>query len=751
MARPTLFSSTTLPRDLTAGMVVFLVAVPLCLGVSLASNAPLISGVLTGIVGGLVVAVVSRSQTSVSGPGAGLTAIVAAQIAALGSFETFLLAVVLAGIIQIALGLARGGFIAAFFPMSVIKGLLAAIGIILILKQIPHLLGHDTDPEGEMSFLQPDRENTFSELVEIFFDFHGGAALIGLLSIAVLVCWDRLKFQRKYYLPGPLIVVLLGVLLNELFQMRASSLAISGTHLVQVPVADSFAGFLQFLRFPNFGEWSNPLVYKAAITIALVASLESLLNLEAIDRLDPKQRTSPPSRELVAQGVGNMVADLIGGIPLTTAIVRSSVNINSGSQTKLSTIVHGLLLLLCVVMVPTWLNSIPISCLAAILFVTGFKLADPRLFYRMGKKGFYQLIPFLATILAIVFTDLLLGILIGLGVSLSFILYSNFRTPVSRILEKHLGGEVLHVELPNQVSFFKRAAIEKILDELPRGGHVLIDARDSNYIDAEVLDMIRDYRDKKAQTRGVDVSLLGFQEHYALEDKIQFADFSSRDLQEKATPYQILEILKEGHQRFTSGKRLMRDLSRQVYGTADSQHPLAVVLSCIDSRAPAELIFDLGVGDIFSARVAGNIVSHKLLGSMEYACGVAGAKLILVMGHTRCGAVTTALKFIDSPLCASDVTGCENINGILSDIHESLDLNEYRHFNTLPPEHQELLASHASRDNVQHMMQRIMNESTMLNRLVSEGKIAIVGAVYDVATGKIEFLNEEEALTLTHR
>lgn len=379
--------SATLPRDLTSGLVVFLVALPLCLGVALASGAPLLSGVLAGIVGGILVGMLSGSHTSVSGPAAGLTAVVAAQILSLGSFPAFLLAVVLAGLIQIGLGLVRAGFLAAFFPSSVIKGLLAAIGVILILKQIPHLFGHDPDPEGDLAFQQPDHENTFSELARTIGDIHPGAAAIGLLSIVVLFVWGKWKPLKHSPVPAPLIVVLLGVGVGLWFRQLGGAWVIESSHLVQVPVADSLAGFFGFLQLPDFSQWANPAVYTAAVTLAAVASLETLLNLEAVDKLDPQQRTSPASRELLAQGIGNVTAGLIGGLPITSVIVRSSVNINAGGKTKLAAVIHGVFLLVSVALLPVWLNLIPLSCLAAILVVTGVKLASPSLVRQMWSEG----------------------------------------------------------------------------------------------------------------------------------------------------------------------------------------------------------------------------------------------------------------------------------------------------------------------------------------------------------------------------
>ena len=736
-------SLATLPRDFTAGLVVFLVAVPLCLGIALASGAPLLSGVLAGIVGGILVGMLSGSQTSVSGPAAGLTAIVAAQIVSLGSFPAFLLAVVLAGLIQIGLGLARAGFIAAFFPSSVIKGLLAAIGVILILKQIPHVLGHDPDPEGDMAFQQPDHENTFFELARTIGDLHPGAAVIGLLSIAVLVVWARWKPLKSSVVPAPLIVVLLGVGISQLFRQLGGDWVIEPSHLVQVPVADGLAGFFGFLQLPDFSQWSNPAVYTAAVTLAAVASLETLLCLEAVDKLDPQQRTSPPSRELLVQGIGNVTAGLIGGLPMTSVIIRSSVNINAGGKTKLATVVHGVFLLVSVAFLPMWLNLIPLSCLAAILVVTGVKLASPAVVKQMWNEGRYQFAPFALTVVAIVLTDLLIGILIGLTVSIAFILDSNMRRPIRRFVEKHLGGDVLHIELSNQVSFLNRAALSKVLDEVPRGGDVLLDAQSTDYIDPDVLGLIRDFKGHTGPARGVEVSLLGFLSQYELDDQTQYVDYSTRELQAAVTPKQVLQILKDGHERFRTGRRLTRDLGRQVLATAGGQHPLAVVLSCIDSRTPAELVFDLGLGDIFSVRIAGNVISRKVLASAEYGCAVAGAKLILVMGHTRCGAVTAAVNLIGETRTPAEATGCQHLDHIVRDIQQSTDPVACRGAEQLPAAEKQSFVDAVARRNVSRVVERMRQESQTLDGLVREGKIAILGAMYDVVTGEIGFLADD--------
>ena len=739
-----LFSPSTLPRDLTSGIVVFLVALPLCLGIALASDAPLFAGILAGIIGGIVVGSISGSHTSVSGPAAGLTAIVVTQIAILGSFQAFLLAILIAGFLQIGLGIAKAGAISAFVPSSVIKGLLAAIGVILILKQLPHLLGHDTDPEGEMSFTQPDHQNTFSELGTLVAgEIHTGAVVVGLASVALLLFWDKWKPLKKSIVPGPLVVVLLGVGLQLLFRQVGGRWLIEASHLVQIPIAESAGDFFKFLTLPDFTQWSNPAVYIAAVTIAIVASLETLLNLEAVDKLDREQRDSPPSRELIAQGVGNIVAGMVGGLPVTAVVVRGSVNVSSGSKTKLSTIVHGILLLVSVAFLPIYLNLIPLAALAAILIVTGFKLASPSLFRRMWQEGRYQFIPFAATLVAIVFTDLLVGILIGLGVSALFILNSNLRRPIRRIVETHMGGDVLHIELANQVSFLNRAALHKILGGAERGSHVLIDATHTDYIDPDVLSLIRDFKEAKAPAHGVKVSLRGFRNKYELRDEIQFADYSTRELRDRLTPQQVLEILREGNRRFRTGQQLTRDFGRQMGETAKGQHPMAVVLGCIDSRVPVELVFDLGIGDIFSCRIAGNVLGARALGSIEYGVAIAGVKLVLVMGHTRCGAVTSSVQLLSVDQDPARATGCSHLQSIVEEIGKCLDPDEYPSADSEDSQDFDAFVDEVARRNVLRTVQTITEKSEAIRNAADEGRIMVVGAMYDVTSGDISFLSKE--------
>lgn len=731
----------SLGKDFTAGLVVFLVALPLCLGIALASGAPLMSGIIAGVVGGLLVSWISGSHTSVSGPAAGLTAIVYAQIQNLGSYETFLCAVILAGVFQLLLGVIKAGSLAAFFPSSVIKGLLSAIGIILILKQIPHLFGHDPDWFGDMTFLQNDGKNTFSEILAIRFDIHAGATIVGLISLGLLILWDRTKL-KKLPVPGQLVVVIVATLISLALKPLGELMNIGPTHLVQVTEAASVGEFFGNLPKPDFSSMFSTGVLMAAITIAIVATLETLLNLEAVDKLDTKKRVSPPNRELFAQGTGNMVSGLLGGLPMTSVIVRSSVNISSGGQTRLSCFIHGIFLASLVLFFPQILNQIPLASLAAILMVTGFKLASPKLFKQMWSEGFNQFAPFIITIVSIVATDLLTGIVIGMVVSICFILHNNLKRPLKRIVEKHVTGEVLRIELANQVSFLNRASLLKALHELPEGSNVIIDARNTNYIDPDVLDLIHDFENETAPVQKINLSLLGFKDRYKLEDKIQYVDVSTRDVQASVSPADVLNALKEGNQRFVRGERLSRDLVRQVDATAQAQFPLATVLACMDSRVSTEMVFDLGIGDIFSVRVAGNVAFDKALGSMEFGCAVAGAKLLLVMGHTRCGAVKATVDLVSKGKSAMEATGCENLDSVVDLISQSVKCETHTTDNRTADNEQ--FVDNVARLNVENTIKLILEKSPSLKNLVDQKKIIIVGGIYDVKTGVVDFFNEPQ-------
>jgi carbonic anhydrase/SulP family sulfate permease len=740
---PQLSRTQSIGKDLIAGTVVFLVALPLCLGIAHASGAPVIAGIISGILGGIVVGLLSGSHISVSGPAAGLAAIVISQIQVLGSYQAFLLAVAISGILQIGLGVLRAGVLANYFPTNVIRGLLAAIGVILILKQLPHLVGHDTDYEGEMAFAQNDGRNTFSEIAEALRAFLPGAALVGLSCIALLFVWEKSRLKKSLF-PAPLAAVLLGVAISEMLRVSGSSWVIEESHLVEVPVVGvNGQGWDTIFSMPDWSQWNNPKIYTAAITLAIVASLETLLNLEATDKLDPQKRVSPPNRELLAQGVGNVAAGLIGGMPMTSVIVRSSVNAGAGARSRLSCITHGVLLTVCVFFIPTLLNHIPLAALAAILVATGFKLASPKLFVQMAKGGRAQFIPFAITVLAIVFTDLLIGVIIGLAVSLIFVLNSNFRRGMNIIKEEHVGGIVNRIELANQVSFLNRAALMRTLSNFGHGEQVVIDARTTDYIDPDIYGLIQTFRDEIAPAHGVMVSLIGFKNHYRLADHVQYVDVTTREVQEKLTPARVLQVLKEGNDRFASGRRLQRDLIRQVDATSTGQHPMAVVLSCIDSRSPAEILFDLGLGDIFSVRLAGNVLSRKVLGSMEFACKVAGAKLILVLGHTSCGAVKATCDIVGKGLDTVQATGLTNLPFLVEPISKAVRMETTTTQNRVGSNYE--FVDRVAAIHVHNVMLAIRQESPTLRDMIDAGQIQVAGAMYNVKSGQVEFMSAVDA------
>ncbi|WP_299707544.1 SulP family inorganic anion transporter [uncultured Pontibacter sp.] len=509
----------SLGKDIPAGLVVFLVALPLCLGISLASGAPLFAGIVTGIVGGLVVSWLSGSHLSVSGPAAGLTVIVLNGIETLQSYEAFLLAVVLAGVLQVALGFLKAGVIGLYFPSSVIKGMLAAIGLILILKQIPHFMGADDDFFGEMNFLQADGRNTFTEIFHAFSVIQVGALIIGILSLAVLILWEQ-PFMKRIKLfklvPGALIVVIGSVGINYLFINYFPELAIAGTHLVNLPEITSAEALGNELRFPAFEQLTNPSLYVVAFTIAIIASLESLLSVEAVDKLDPHKRRTPNNRELKAQGVGNIIAGMLGGIPMTAVIVRSSANIAAGGKTKMSAFIHGVFLLLAVLFLAGFLNQVPLSALAAVLLMVGFKLTKPTLFKGQFKLGHEQFVPFVVTVVAILFTDLLVGILIGLAVGVFYILKANYKSPYFYHKEEQRDKDIIRIKLSEHVSFLNKASIVLTLEQLPDNTHVIIDGENSEYIDYDVLEAIQAFKET-AHERGIFVEVLNVKEVSVLD------------------------------------------------------------------------------------------------------------------------------------------------------------------------------------------------------------------------------------------
>lgn len=507
MRKETTTTTTTflnsLTSDIPASLVVFLVALPLCMGIALGSNAPIFSGIIAGIVGGIVVGIISGSPLSVSGPAAGLTVIVATAIGKLPAYEAFILAVVIAGILQIVLGRLKAGFMGDYIPASVLKGMLAAIGLLLILKQIPHLLGSDADFMGDEEFEQPDKQNTFSEIWEAINHITPGTFFIGIVAMLILIAWETSFFKKNKVLaliPAPLVAVLAGIGINLLYKEYYPGYTVRPEHMVNIPIAKSFTEFSSFIILPDIKYLGNMDVWVTAGTIAIVASLESLLSLEAVDKLDPYKRLSPPNRELVAQGAGNIVSGMLGGLPVTAVIVRSSANVNAGGKTKTSAILHGILLLLCVAFIPNLLNLIPLSALAGVLLFVGYKLIKPSIIKEMFDKGRAQFLPFAITIAAILFTDLLIGIIIGILSGLFFVIQSNFKKAIFTVND----GNKYLIRFSHQVSFLNKIAVRKWLEGIPENSYVLIDASKSFFIDGDIIEDVLDFT-KHAHLKNIKV------------------------------------------------------------------------------------------------------------------------------------------------------------------------------------------------------------------------------------------------------
>ncbi len=504
-------------HDLPSSIIVFFVAVPLCLGIALASGAPLFAGIIAGIVGGIVVGAASGSPLGVSGPAAGLAVIVLTSIASLGgSWAAFLTAVVLAGIIQLILGYAKAGFVAYFFPSSVIKGMLTGIGLLIILKQIPHALGWDKDVEGDLGFVQSDGQNTFTEIINAVQFFTPGAVLIAALSLAILILWDTVLTKRHrifQMLQGPIVVVILGIVMNSLYMNRVLDFSLAADQVVRIPVPENVASFVSQFTFPDFSALSNFEVYKIAVVLAIVASLETLLCVEATDKLDPYKRITPTNRELKAQGLGNIISGLIGGLPVTQVIVRSSANISFGGKTKLSTILHGVLLLVSAIAAARILNMIPLASLAAILLMVGYKLARPSLFRQLYKLGWEQFIPFTATVAAILATDLLKGITVGMLFGIFYTLRHSYRNShhMKKVIATAEGQEIHQLILAEEVSFFNKASVIKSLDDIPANSKVIIDCSRSKSIAYDVVELIKDY-ESNAKNKNITVEKINFLE-----------------------------------------------------------------------------------------------------------------------------------------------------------------------------------------------------------------------------------------------
>ncbi|MEN9596974.1 MAG: hypothetical protein RL236_1408 [Pseudomonadota bacterium] len=712
--------------DIPAGIAIFFIAIPLSLGIALASGAPLFSGLIASIIGGIVVAPLSRSALGISGAAAGLVIMMLADIEKFG-FTAFLCVVILAGVFQILMGLAKMGSIAHYFPSSVITGMLSGIGIIIFLKQIPHAVGYDRDYEGDLEFFQSDNYSSFSELSHMMEFISPTAIFIAFISLAILILWEQPKLKSSNFfqvLHGALITIVVGVWINEFFQIFNPDLALKESHLVNLPVSTNIGDLLQQMHSPDFSQFLNPEIYISALFLALLASVETLLSVEAVDRLDIYKRVTPPSRELIAQGIGNIVSGLLGGLPLTQVIIRSSINIQSGAKTKAAGFISGSLLLLTVVFIPEWLNKIPLASLASVLLVVGYKLTRPKTFKKMYHSGMYHFIPFIATIFGLIFTNLVFGVLIGMSVALLSIVLENYKT-AQYFRETHIGNKIIF-RLSEHVSFLNKATLKQTLDKLSANSEVVIDATRSKYIDYDVFEVIRDFK-KEAPLKSIQLTLQNVRGFGVLKpvENVQTHTYES---QQALTPAEVLQVLKDGNANFVNNLESNRNFLEQVNDTSDGQFPIAIILSCMDSRTSTELVFDQGLGDIFSTRVAGNVVNNDILGSMEYACQVAGSKLIVVLGHTHCGAIKGA--------CAQ--VKLDHLTGLLDKIQPAVNCICSKNNVTEIGCRDDLIQEVADK-NVQIMVEQIKQRSKVLNDLLQARKIGIVGGMYDIETGKVKF------------
>ncbi|MDP3876502.1 MAG: carbonic anhydrase family protein [Methylobacter sp.] len=722
-----LFAS--LKYDLPAGLAVFLIAVPLSLGIALASGAPLFSGLIAGIIGGLVVAPLSGSVLGISGATAGIAVIVWSAIERLG-FNGFLLALFVAGIFQIIMGLSKAGVIAYYFPSSVINGMLSGMGLILFLKQIPHAMGYDRDYEGDTSFFQSDNYSSFTELGNMVEFSSPTAIVIALVSLAILVLWEQpfMKKQRFFQVfQGILIAILAGTLINVGLQSFYPELALGGGHLVMIPVLNNANDLWSQLHYPDFSQLNNPAIYLTALTLAVVASLKTLLAAEAVDKMDPYKRVTPTNRELIAQGIGNACSGLIGGLPLAQVIVRSSIGVQAGGQTKLTAIICGFLLLFSAVFIPTLINKIPLASLASVLLVVGYKLIRPKSFTLMYQAGMYHFIPFCITILGLIFTDLLFGLMIGLVAALFSILLENYKSAFY-LNESHIGNKTI-LRLSEHVSFLNKANIQRTFEHLPDYSEVVIDATRSKYIDYDVYEIIQNFK-IEAQHKRIKLTIENLR-GFGVLPPVENARALTYDTQQALTPTKVLALLKEGNERFVNNLKSNRNLLEQINDTRQGQFPLAIILSCMDSRTSVELIFDQGLGDVFSARVAGNIVNDDMLGSMEYACKVAGSKLIVVLGHSHCGAIKGACANVE----------LDHLTGLLHKIKPAVEAVQAEGTVEASPSNERFIQKVANK-NVQLTVEQIKSKSRVLDTLLKNGEIDIVGGMYDIETGKVKFYTE---------
>ena len=716
---------STLRYDIPSGIAVFFVAIPLCLGIAHASGAPLMAGLITGVIGGLVTGSLSGSALSVSGPAAGLTAITLAAIAKLGSFEAFLPAVILAGLIQLGAGAVKSGGLARFFPSSVIAGMLSAIGVLLIIKQFPHMIGYDLEEFGveEFALTREDineryglgrapESNTLTVLLHSLQFLEIGVFLIGFASISFLFVWEKTIGRRLKTLPGSLLVVGLGIGMALVFKYQVPLLAISPEHLVAIPPIIGFGSLFRGLTMPSFEMLGHPNLWIQAATIAIVASLETLLSVEAIDRLDPHHRRTNPNRELLAQGAGNTLSGFLGGLPLTAVIVRGSVNVAAGAKSKTSAILHGALLLVALLFFYKALNLIPLACLAAILIYSGVKLVNPLLFLKMYRDGPSQYLPFLATIVGVVFTDLLVGVGIGMVVAGFFVVRSAFFAPAITYTDD---GPRKRIRLGQNLIFLHKPRLEAVLERIPDGVIVEIDTRHNRFMDHDIREMLLDFA-RKAPGRRIEM-LLG------------------KELVLESYKMEIRDRVKKAYkQLFLNNRRWVQDKTANdpdfFLRQSEGQAPEYLFIGCSDSRVPSNEITGLDAGELFVHRNIANLVVHtdlNLMSVLQYSVEVLNVKHIIVCGHYGCGGVNASLE--------------DRYHGLMDKwLRNIKDVQRLHHRELYEIEDLELRAKRLVELNVEEQVYNLMKTTYVQRNRELYGWPNVYGWVYDLKTGLVKDL-----------
>ncbi len=712
--------------DLPAGIAVFFVAVPLCLGIAHASGAPLIAGLITGAIGGLITGLISNSQLSVSGPAAGLTAIALAGITKLGSFEAFLLATLIAGLIQITLGILRTGAIANYIPNTVIKGMLSAIGLILIIKQFPHMIGYDIEEMGVEEFAVTAQDineqyhesktaetNTFTILLHSLSNLNKGVLVIGIISMVFLIVWDKF-FQKQFKtIPGALLVVLVGVATNALFQFLFSADPLLSEHFVNIPAITSITEFIRVSHFPDWSALGNYQIYITGITIAIVASIETLLSTEAIDKLDPYKRKTPANQELIAQGIGNTLSGLFGGLPMTAVIVRGSVNVSAGARSKQSTIIHGILIVLSVMMLASVMNLIPLASLAAVLIYTGYKLLQPSLFKEFYHKGWNQLIPFVVTVFAIVFTDLLIGVFVGIIVSFIFIVKEDYKGTVLKVIDL---GRRKRIILGENITFLHKPKLVNLLNEMQPNTIVEFDGSRNFYMDRDIVEVIEEFKNK-AQQNNIELILGG----------IKHMDLNKEELHKN---------MKQSYDRlFLNNEKWVAEklkLDPQYFSRlANGQTPQYLFIGCSDSRVPANEITGTEPGEMFVQRNIANMVVHtdvNLMSVVQYSVEVLNVKHVIVCGHYGCGGVKAAMEETAHGLIDKWLRNIKDVYRLHKDELDAITDHEKKHRKLVEI-------------NVKEQVYNLMKTSFIQKNKALYGFPEVHGWVYDIGDGKLIDLN----------